>query len=139
MKFPIFGQKKKVEKKKEAKKAAPVKKALVAKETGEKKNELLQTKKGVFLHNILKYPYVSEKASRLSAMNQYVFKVYENANKNEIKKQIALRYDVEVKDVKIINVPGKRREIGRHSGFKAGYKKAIVILKPGNVIEQSKP
>jgi len=38
-------------------------------------------------------------------------------------------------DVKIINVPAKRRRLGRISGWRKGYKKAIVRLKEGQKIE----
>ena len=87
---------------------------------------------------VLKEFYVSEKASILNTMNHYVFKVFNNANKAEIKKQVEKVFDVKVKDVKISNMPQKRRDLGRHPGFRAGFKKAIVVLKEGYSIEQAK-
>lgn len=90
-------------------------------------------------YGVLKGFYVSEKASWLNSFNQYVFKVFGNTTKNEIKKQVEKSFDVKVKDVKIINLPRKRRNVGRHSGFRPGFKKAIVVLKEGYVIEQAKP
>ena len=87
---------------------------------------------------VLKEFYVSEKATMLNAMNQYVFKVFNNANKAEIKKQVEKVFDVKVKDVKISNMPKKRRDLGRHPGFRAGFKKAIIVLKEGYSIEQAK-
>jgi len=38
-------------------------------------------------------------------------------------------------NIKIINVPKKRRRLGRISGWKKGYKKAIVKIKKGQKIE----
>jgi len=40
-----------------------------------------------------------------------------------------------VMDVKIINVPAKERRLGRISGWKKGFKKAIIKIKEGQKIE----
>ena len=87
---------------------------------------------------VLKAFYVSEKASMLNGMNQYVFKVFGNSNQSEVKKQVEKVFEVKVKDVKILNMPKKRRDLGRHPGFKQGFKKAIVVLKEGYSIDQAK-
>ena len=89
--------------------------------------------------NVLKHFYVSEKSTFLGAFNQYVFAVDAEANKREIAKQVAQQYKVKVKDVKVLNMPAKRRDIGRYPGFRPGYRKAIVVLEKGNVIEQARP
>lgn len=89
-------------------------------------------------YGVLKSFYVSEKASLLNSFNQYVFKVFDNTTKNEIRKQIEKSFSVKVKDVKIINLPTKTRKVGRHSGFKPGFKKAVVVLEKGYTIEQAK-
>ena len=87
---------------------------------------------------VLKEFYISEKATTLNAMNHYVFKVFEDANKAEIKKQVEKVFDVKVRAVKISNMPKKRRDLGKHPGFKSGFKKATVVLKEGYTIEQAK-
>jgi len=84
---------------------------------------------------ILIEPHITEKTTDLEKKNQYVFKVFPKANKTEIKKAIEDLYKVEVLGVKIINVPKKRRRLGRISGWKKGYKKAIVKIKEGQKIE----
>lgn len=84
---------------------------------------------------IIKSPHITEKATDLTKKNQYVFKVEPNANKIEIKKAIEKLYGVDVLSVKIINVPKKRRRLGRISGWRKGYKKAIVRIKEGQKIE----
>jgi len=84
---------------------------------------------------ILISPRITEKATAISQKNQYVFKVFPKANKTEIKKAIEDLYKVEVLDVKIINVPAKRRRLGRISGWKKGYKKVIVRIKEGQKLE----
>lgn len=86
----------------------------------------------------LKGFYISEKATALSSFGQYVFKVFDNATKNEVRKQVEKSFSVKVKGVKIINLPRKSRTIGRHSGFKKGFKKAIVALEKGYTIDQAK-
>lgn len=89
-------------------------------------------------YGVLKGFYISEKATVLNSFNQYVFKVFDNATKNEVKKQIEKNFSVKIKGVKMINLPRKSRTIGRHSGFKRGFKKAIVALEEGYSIEQAK-
>ncbi|MFQ6049706.1 MAG: 50S ribosomal protein L23 [Candidatus Paceibacterales bacterium] len=84
---------------------------------------------------ILKAPHITEKATDLVKKNQYVFKVYSKTNKTEIRKAIEDLYGVEVLSVKIIKVPRKRRRLGRISGWRKGYKKAIVKIKEGQKIE----
>lgn len=94
---------------------------------------------GLGTHKVLKGFYVSEKASLGIADNQYMFKVFEGANKSEVKKEVSKLFNVQVKSVKILNMPEKRRDFGRHPGSKSGFKKAIVILKEGFTIGQAKP
>lgn len=84
---------------------------------------------------ILKSACISEKATDLSKLNQYVFKVSAKANKNEIKKAIEAFFKVDVVSVRIINMPSKKRRRGKISGWKKGYKKAIVKIKPDQKIE----
>ena len=94
---------------------------------------------GVETHKVLRGFYVSEKASIGIADNQYMFKVFNNANKSEVKKEVSKLFKVEVKSVKILNMPEKRRDFGKHPGSRSGFKKAIVILRPGYTIGQAKP
>jgi len=86
-------------------------------------------------YRILKTPHVTEKATDLVKKNQYVFKVYSRANKVEIKKAIEDLYGVDVLGVKVINLPPKRRRLGKIMGWRKGYKKAIVKIKEGQKIE----
>ena len=94
---------------------------------------------GAEAHKVLRGFYVSEKASMGIADNQYMFKVFNNANKSEVKKEVSKLFKVEVKSVKILNMPEKRRDFGKHPGSRSGFKKAIVILRPGYTIGQAKP
>ncbi len=82
--------------------------------------------------------YVSEKAGLLNGFNQYVFKVSDNADKSRLSRQVEKMFNVKVKSVKMMNTKKKRRDIGKHTGFKPGFKKAVVVLEKGYVIEQAK-
>jgi len=86
-------------------------------------------------YRILKWPHVTEKATALVGLNQYVFNVYKGANKTAIKKTVEDVYGVKVVSVKIIKIPRKQRRLGRIQGWRQGYKKAIIKLAKGQKIE----
>ena len=84
---------------------------------------------------ILRAPHITEKATGIADKNQYTFRVFPKANKVEIKKAVEGVYGVNVTDVNIVNVLRKRRRLGKVTGWKPGYKKAIVTVKEGQKIE----
>ena len=95
-----------------------------------------KTKKSdAFSYTIIKEPHISEKATYLAQKDKYVFKVYGNANKPEIKKSVEGIYKVDVLGVNIIKIPKKKRRLGKTQGFKKGYSKAVVTIKGGQKIE----
>ena len=89
------------------------------------------------LYRIIEKPVITEKAVTLAGSNKYVFKVWQKTNKVEVRKAIEKLYGVKVKDVRVINTPGKKRQVGRFEGWKPGFKKAIVTLEKGHTIEVS--
>ena len=95
----------------------------------------VQEKKTGEAWKVLRTPHITEKATDLAGKNQYVFRVWPRTNKTELKKAIEDLYGVDVVSVKIIKVPGKRRRLGRVSGWRKGYKKAIIKIKEGQKIE----
>lgn len=84
---------------------------------------------------ILKEPIVTEKATRLQAFRQYVFRVSPGAAASEIRRALKARYGVDAMRVNLITVKPKPRRWGRRTGVKPGYKKAIVTLKPGQKLD----
>lgn len=119
--------------KKPEKKAAKPRKVEVK---SEKPAVPLKAKKtSAIAFRILKEPQVTEKATDLTADRQYVFKVFPEACKGDIKKAVQDVYGVTVVSVNIIKVPAKKRRVGRHEGWREGYKKAIVKLAKGQEIE----
>ncbi len=94
----------------------------------DKKNTLSQS------YRVLVKPMVTEKATNLSAVNQYVFMVDNNANKIEVAKAIHEIYGVKPSEVNIIKVKGKKVNRGKITGKRKDFKKAIVSLKKGESI-----
>ena len=86
-------------------------------------------------YTVLKSPHVSEKATDLTKKNQYVFNVWDDTTKSEVKKAVEGTYGVDVLSVNIVNIPRKKKRVGKTLGFKKGYKKAIVRIKEGQKIE----
>ncbi len=91
--------------------------------------------------SLLLIPHVSEKATMFAQGSEkigptYVFRISGSANKISIKSAVENRYKVKVRGVNIVNLPGKVRRRGRVVGHQAGFKKAIVALQAGNVIEE---
>jgi large subunit ribosomal protein L23 len=84
---------------------------------------------------ILKRPIITEKTTRLTKENQYVFEVPKEATKGKVKNEIEEKFGVDVLSVKIIKIPAKRRNLGRISGWRKSYKKAIVKIKEGQKID----
>jgi large subunit ribosomal protein L23 len=80
-------------------------------------------------------PIITEKADRLRELNCYQFIVTKKATKNAIKEAIEKLFNVEVLRVHTANFRGKLRRLGRSEGYRPGYKKASVWIKPGQKIE----
>lgn len=85
----------------------------------------------------IKYALVTEKSSNNQSLNnQYSFVVSECANKTEIKKEVeAMKSGLEVISVQTVTVRGKMKRMGRSIGKRSNWKKAIVRLKQGQVLE----
>ena len=127
--------KKKAVVKKEVKKDEKVQKEAVTLAPVQKK-EVNKDKKSLSqVYDVVSKPHISEKATTLGENSQYTFDVYQGANKNRVKDAVQRIYNVDVLSVNIINIPGKRRRLGRSIGFKKGYKKAIVTIKKDQKIE----
>ncbi len=134
--FDFFKKKKKPEKKIEKKKVEKKVEKEVEKKV-EAKPEIKRPRKKVSgtAYRVLTSVHVTEKATQLEAENKYVFNVSPKANKTEIKKAVQNLYGVNVVNVRIINIPRKQRRLGKQTGWRKGYKKAIVRISKGQRIE----
>lgn len=95
---------------------------------------MLKTQPGELI-DIIKRPILTDKSTRMLEDNQYCFSVTKNARKNEIKQAIEYIFDVKVIKVNTLNPPLKKRTVGRFTGHKPQFKKAIVKLKPEDKID----
>jgi large subunit ribosomal protein L23 len=89
-------------------------------------------------HQIIIRPVVTEKAAPLMDKKIYTFKVHKEANKIQIGKAVeALFPGVEVGDVRTMVIRGKARrqftKKGAVAGRRSGWKKAIIVLKSGEI------
>ncbi len=85
--------------------------------------------------DIIYSPVITEKTNALLQDNTYVFKVAKNANKIQIKQAIEETFGVKVKSVNTLNTKPKKKRVGRYTGTRKTYKKAIVTLCDNNSIE----
>jgi large subunit ribosomal protein L23 len=79
---------------------------------------------------IIKYPIITDKATRLLENNQYSFIVDRYSDKITIKAAIEYLFNVKVVKVNTCRLPRKKKRIG----WKPQYKKAIVTLSDGDLI-----
>lgn len=85
--------------------------------------------------DILIQPIISEKTVMMQGESKYVFKVHSHANRNEIKKAVENKFNVNVVKINTIKVPAKPKKLGRYEGLKSPWKKAVVTLTPGETIK----
>lgn len=89
------------------------------------------------LENVLKAPWLSEKALIGTEKGVYVFAVPPEATKTDIKLAVQKIYNVTPRKVGIVNTPGKRKALRSKRGFgtRAARHKAYVYLKKGETIQ----
>lgn len=89
--------------------------------------------------SILQRPLVTEKVTKLNDKGVYGFIVSNKANKVEIKKEVEKLYGVTVEQVNTMRYAGKKKtrytKSGVHKGQRSAYKKALITLKSGNIID----
>lgn len=106
-------------------------------------------------YDVIKSRYITEKAADLQQLEtresdpcvrkcktpKYSFLVDKRANKKEIAEAVEEIYagrSVTVTKVNTINVKPKSRMVRGRAGMKAGFKKAVVSLTPGDSLEDVK-
>ena len=88
------------------------------------------------LSKVIQRPLITERCSDLrEKYNQYFFQVNPDANKHEIKQAIEMYFGVKVENVRTMNMRGKIKRLGRHSGKRADWKKAVITLAEGDTID----
>ena len=83
-------------------------------------------------NQIIRRPLVTEKSTILrEAGNVIAFEVDPKANKIEVKKAVEELFKVKVEEVRLFNVRGKMKRMGRWAGRRRDWRKAYVRLKKG--------
>jgi large subunit ribosomal protein L23 len=83
-------------------------------------------------NQIIRRPLVTEKSTILREEgNVIAFEVDPNANKIEVKRAVEELFKVKVDEVRLFNVRGKMKRMGRWAGKRRDWRKAYVRLKAG--------
>jgi large subunit ribosomal protein L23 len=83
-------------------------------------------------NQIIRRPLVTEKSTILREEgNVIAFEVDPGANKIQVKTAVEELFKVKVEDVRLFNVRGKMKRMGRFVGKRRDWRKAYVRLKAG--------
>lgn len=87
-------------------------------------------------YEVIKRPLLTEKSTIMKEKhNQYCFEVDPKATKSDVCSAVEKLFNVKVVDVRTMQYFGKAKRVGKFTGRKAHWKKAIVTLKEGMGIE----
>lgn len=87
-------------------------------------------------HRVLIRPLLTEKITGLrESANTVGFVVHPDSNRIQIRQAVEALLKVKVDKVNVMNVRGKVKRLGRFSGRRSDWKKALVTLKEGEKLE----
>jgi large subunit ribosomal protein L23 len=87
------------------------------------------------LYDVIRSPVITEKSTMASESSQVVFKVAMDATKPEIKEAIERLFNVKVVAVNTLIRKGKTKRFKGVKGQQSDFKKAIVTLEEGQMID----
>ncbi len=118
--------------------------ALFSKKSESKKTDTVTKKKVAHAvkrtngsaHELLRAPWYTEKALLLTEKGIYTFEVSARATTAEIAGAVKEIYNVTPREVRIVNLPAKKKALRgrRGQGARAARHKAYVTLNPGETI-----
>lgn len=89
--------------------------------------------------DVIKRTVISEKSIAATATQQFTFEVHPDATKTQIRDAVTKIFSVSVTKVNTVLLRGKKKTTARKGakveGKRSDWKKAIVTLEPGQVIE----
>ncbi|HMD47808.1 MAG TPA: 50S ribosomal protein L23 [Bryobacteraceae bacterium] len=89
------------------------------------------------IYEVIKRPIVTEKGvTKKESERTLCFEVAPAANKTLVKAAVEKLFKVKVAEVRTTNQVGKLRRRGRFSGYRSNWKKAYVVLKPGEKVPE---
>jgi len=85
-------------------------------------------------NQIIRRPLVTEKSTMMRELgaNVIAFEVDPKANKIQVKSAVEELFKVKVEEVRLFNVRGKVKRMGRNEGKRRDWRKAYVRLKEGS-------
>ena len=87
------------------------------------------------IYEVLRKPLVTEKSTRLSEKNKYVFEVDKKASKDQVRAAVEKAFNVGVVSVNVVRIPSESKRAGKRIVTSSSWKKAIVTLKEGDKIQ----
>jgi large subunit ribosomal protein L23 len=85
--------------------------------------------------DVVKRPLITEKSERgREAAQHYSFEVHREATKIQVKTAVEKLFGVHVTAIRTSIARGKNKRVGRNTGRRPNWKKAIVTLKEGEAI-----
>lgn len=85
---------------------------------------------------VLIRPIITEKSMSDTSKGKFVFEICRECTKIDIKRAVEERFSVDVKSVRVLNLPAKPKRWGRHNYRKGSRRKAIVTLVAGQTIQE---
>jgi large subunit ribosomal protein L23 len=84
-------------------------------------------------NQIIRRPLVTEKSTMMRELgaNVIAFEVDAKANKIQVKDAVEELFKVKVQEVRLFNVRGKMKRMGRYEGKRRDWRKAYVRLREG--------
>ncbi|HEY5610441.1 MAG TPA: 50S ribosomal protein L23 [Thermoanaerobaculia bacterium] len=83
-------------------------------------------------HMVIRRPLITEKSTlQREVSNLLTFEVDPKANKIDVKRAVEELFKVKVAEVRLSNVRGKFKRLGRNVGKRRDWRKAYVRLKAG--------
>lgn len=87
-------------------------------------------------HAILLKPILTEKSTALREdLNKICFSVHPRANKIEVRRAVEIALKVKVAKVNLMNMMGKTKRLGRWTGKRSNWKKAVITLRKGEKVD----
>ena len=88
------------------------------------------------IYSVIRRPLVTEKSTiARDEENKHLFEVDRRATKIEIRNAVEKIFKVRVVNVHTMNMTGKKKRHGRIAGRRRNWKKAVITLAPGGLIE----
>ncbi|MEM6457305.1 MAG: 50S ribosomal protein L23 [Acidobacteriota bacterium] len=88
------------------------------------------------VQDVIRQPWITDKVTLAREDTPvYAFVVARDANKVQIRRAVEAQFQVNVAEVRTVNMHGKERRQGRFVGRRPDWKKAYVRLVEGETIE----